>query len=122
MPKVGIFFFVDSAILFDRVPVERGDPYGNAVQYGAHYEFWNSLRPKTSTETKFKARAYDAFPRGRVVYFPEKDEYFIYYDECLRINVDLKVVAEKFQLEESHVEFANDEHYKCSKCNPYFMD
>jgi hypothetical protein len=122
VPKVGIFFFVGSAIIVDKVPVERGEPYGIAVQYGGHYEFWSRLRPKTPTEKKFKARAYDAFPRGRVVYFPGRDRYLIYYDGCLGLNVELKIVAAKFELEESDLEFAKDEHYKCAKCNPYFMD
>jgi hypothetical protein len=122
MPSVGIFFFVDSVIVLDQVPVERGEPYGNAVQYGGHYEFWERLRPKTRMERKFKTRAYDAFPRGRVVYFPSKNKYVIYYDECLGLSVELKAVTQKFELEGRDITFAKDEHYKCSKCNPYFLD
>jgi hypothetical protein len=122
VPKVGIFFFVNSAILLDQVPVERGEPYGNAVQYGGHYEFWERLRPKNPIERKFKTRAYDAFPRGRVVYFPDKDKYVIYYDMCLGLNMELKSVIEKFELEGLDIAVAKDEHYKCAKCNPYFLD
>lgn len=121
MPKVGIFFFVGSNILLDQVPVENGEPYGDAVQYGGHYEFWDRLNPKTSAEIRFKARAYDAFPRGRVVYFPARHKYFIYHDGCLR-NVELKVVVEKFELKKSDIEFAKDERYKCAGCNPCFID
>jgi hypothetical protein len=56
------------------------------------------------------------------VYFPAKDKYSIYYDVCLGPKVELKVVTEKFGLEGSKNETAKDEHYKCAKCNPFFMD
>jgi len=122
MAKVGIFFFIDGEILLDAVPVENGEPYGNAIQHGGHYEFWETLVPKTLTERKFKARAYDAYPRGRVVYFPEKNKYCIYHDRCLKLNTDVTTVIEKFGLEGADIELEKDEHYKCAGCNPYFMD
>lgn len=102
------------------VPFERGESYGNAVQYGGHYEFWENLRPKTSLERKFKSRAYDAYPRGRVVYFTDQHKFIIYHDDCLRLDKELKIVIEKFDLEAA--DFDKDEHYKCAKCNPHFMD
>ena len=120
--RVGIFFFVDEEILMDTVPAAKGEPYGDAIQHGGHYEFWESLVPKTLAERKFKARTYDAYPRGRVIYFPKKRKYRIFYDPCLKLNVELIIVAEKFGLSSVDKEFENDEHYKCSRCNPYFLD
>lgn len=121
-PKVGIFYFVDNKILMDAVPIETGEPYGDAIQHGSHYEFWEKLVPKTLIERKFKARAYDAYPRGRVVYFPAKDKYRIYHDKCLKKNVELANVEEQFDLKGVNIEFGKDEHYRCAKCNPYFLD
>jgi hypothetical protein len=120
-PKVGIFFFVEGTILIDAVLVEEGESYGDAIQHGGHHEFWERLTPRTLPETRFKSRAYDAYPRGRVVYFPDKNKYVIYHDACLR-HKELKIVAEKFGLEDSDMKLDRDEHYKCARCNPHFMD
>ncbi len=120
--KVGIFFFVENEILMDAVPVANGEPYGDAIQHSSHYEFWESLVPRTITERKFKARAYDAYPRGRVVFFQEKNKYCIYYDPCMKLNDEIVIVTEKFELNGVDIELQNDEHYKCARCNPYFLD
>ena len=122
LPRVGIFFFVGKEILMDAVPAAEGEPYGDAIQHGGHYEFWESLAPKTLAERKFKARPYDAYPRGRVIYFPKKKKYRIFHDLCLKLNVELIIVAEKFKLADVDRELENDEHYKCSRCNPHFLD
>jgi hypothetical protein len=89
-PKVGIFFFIDNEILMDAVHIEKGEAYGDAIQHGGHYEFWESLKPNILAERKFKARAYDAYPRGRVVYFPKKEKYIIYADRCIKNKRDDK--------------------------------
>jgi len=122
VPKVGIYFFVDGAIIMDAAPIEKGEPYGDAIQYGGHYEFWESLTPKTLAERKFKARAYDAYPRGRVVYFPKRKKYRIYHDPCLKLNAELIIVTKKFELEGADIEFGKDEHYKCACCNSHFLE
>jgi hypothetical protein len=121
MPKVGIFFFIDNSILVDAVPVEKGEQYGNAIQHGSHFEFWESLVPKTLTERQFKARAYDAYPRGRVVYFPNEKKCCIYADTCLE-RKNIVLVGKQFELIDEDIELQTDEHYKCAGCNPYFLD
>lgn len=121
-PEVGIFFFIDASILADSIAVEKGEKYGAAIQHGGHYEFWEAVKPTTLAERKFKARAYDAFPRGRVVYFPERNKFRVYHDDCLRIRPDLAKVIERFNLELMDIEFEKDEHYQCAKCNPNFLD
>ena len=122
IPKVGIFYFINDGILFDAVPAVNGEPYGEAVQHGSHYEFWDSLGPKTSTEKKFKSRVYDAYPRGRVVYFSKRNTYRIYNDICINFSVDIPFVMDTFGLKDVEVEFEYEEYYQCSKCNPDFMD
>ncbi len=106
----------------DAVPANQGEAYGEAIQHGGHYEFWERLSPSNLTERKFKSTVYDAYPRGRVVYFPDNEKYCIYHDQCLELNEELIVVAEQFGLQDVDIELANDEHYKCSRCNPHFLE
>lgn len=122
MKKVGIFFFIDSEILMDAVAIEEGEAYGDALQHGGHYEYWEKLNPQTLAERKFKTRAYDAYPRGRVVYFPKKVKFHIYYDPCLGKGSRLDAIRTLFGLTGQDVEFAQDEHYQCANCNPHFLD
>ena len=65
--KVGIFFKVGNEFLIDAVPVADGEPYGEAVMHGGHYEFHERLIPSTPLQRRFRACDYDYYPRGRVV-------------------------------------------------------
>jgi hypothetical protein len=117
--KVGIFFLVDDQLLLDAVPLEHGDPYGDTIGHGSHYEFWDAFIPRTELERRFKTRAYDAYPRGRVVYFTQKKRFVVYADRCLGRDT-LQRLAEQFGIAEPV--FARDEHYQCATCNPFFVD
>jgi len=119
--KVGIYFIVEVTLIMDAVDVKMGEPYGEAIQYGGHYEFWEKLKPETTAERKLKTRAYDAYPRGRVVYFPRENIFIIYHDRCLK-HKELAHIKEQFGLNNTCVKFQKDEHYQCSRCNPMFMD
>jgi hypothetical protein len=122
IPKVGIFYFIDNSVLIDAVPAERGEPYADAIQHGSHYDFWQNLTPKTGIEKRLKSRAYDAYPRGRVVYFPKRTIYRIYYDTCIDFSDDMPFIKDRFGLDKVEIEYEHDVHYQCSKCNPYFLD
>lgn len=119
--KVGIFFKVESDLLVDFVSVGSGEPYGEAIQFGGHHEFWEKLRPSNLCERRFKAHAYDYYPRGRVVYFPRRNIYVLYTDRCLTAE-DIHTVAKVFELENHVFEVAGDAHYRCARCNPHYMD
>jgi hypothetical protein len=119
MAKVGIFFFVGNEIFIDVVPVENGEPYGDAIQHGEHYNFWDSLIPRNDVERIFKGRAYDAYPRGRVVFFSNTGKFCVYVDKCLK-KKQIKDIFLEFGLETADVRF--DAHYKCARCNPHFLD
>jgi len=117
MAKVGIFFFINSKILVDAVSVENGEPYGDAIQYGEHYNFWDLLIPRNDVERAFKGRAYDAYPRGRVIFFSNTRQFCVYVDRCLK-KKQLGAIFLEFGLETADVKF--DAHYKCARCNPHF--
>lgn len=116
MPKVGIFFFVSGKIIIDAVPVEQGESYGDAIQHGGHYEFWEKLVPKNIAERNLKAWSYDAYPRGRVVCFPKRKIFRIYHDACLKPEKQIQKVVVKFELEGIKTELMKDAHYKCDRC------
>lgn len=119
--KVGIFFKVERDLLIDAVNVEAGEAYGEAIQHGGHFDFWERLRHGNPCERQFKAHAYDYYPRGRVVYFPKSDSYRLYSDRCLSVD-DIRKVVSAFKLGDQPLEVAEDEHYRCARCNPHYMD
>jgi len=71
--NVGIFFVFDDQLPINAVTVKDGEPYGNTIGHSSHYDFWENLKPKTNIEKKFKTRAYEAYPHGRIGYFTPKE-------------------------------------------------
>lgn len=119
--KVGIFFKVNHQFLVDAVEGEHGEIYGIAIQHGGHYELWEKLVPKNLHERQFKSHAYDYYPRGRVVFFPKRKIYRVYFDRCLN-EEDLDLLLQLFDLIGQPCEITEDEHYHCARCNPYYLD
>lgn len=119
--KVGIFFKVGNEFLIDAVPLAEGEPYGDAIQYGGHYDFHENVEPSTPRERRFKAHDYDYYPRGRVVCFPNKNTFTLYADPCLTPD-DLNRIIGLFALEDQSIEVAEDEHYHCSTCNKSYLE
>jgi hypothetical protein len=118
---VGIFFKVSNDFLIDSVALEAAEPYGEAIQYGGHYDFHEYLHPAQPAERRFKSHAYDFYPRGRVVFFPSRNVCRVYVDPCLTKD-DINRVIVLFRLEGQTVEIAGDEHYRCSICNKSYLD
>ena len=119
--QVGIYWFIDNEVIKDAVPYKEGEPYGEAIQHGSHYEFWEALQPTSEIERKLKSRAYDAYPRGRVVFFPARKVFCIYLDRCLDSDDSVRI-DEAFEIEDFDIEYGDDEHYRCAGCNPFFVD
>ena len=124
-PKVGIFWIIDTErgedIIHDAVLVSQGEKYGDAIQYSGHYEFWESLTPRSLSEIMFKSSTYDAFSRGRIVFFPAKKQFIIYADRCISAE-ELSQIMDKFEIDDFDFTVKEDEHYRCSECNPHFVD
>ncbi len=70
--KVGIFWSIDDVIVGDGLYLQEAEEYGDALQYGEHYDFWEKLKPVNDTQMKLKSHAYDFYPRGRMVCFPKR--------------------------------------------------
>lgn len=119
-PGVGIYFIVKGHILSDSVELEQAESYGEALQYGGHNDFHEALRPESPIERLFKSMPYDYFPRGRVVYFPNRTMFRVYFDSCLS-EADIQKVIENFALGQQSVEIEKDEHYQCATCNRHYL-
>lgn len=119
--KVGIYWCVDNVIVGDAVPVDAAEPYGEALQHGGHYEYWLRLKPSSPSELKLKEHAYDYYPRGRLVLFPERMTVRLYIDDCMD-NDNLNDALDFFEHGQFNIEIEADSHYRCSRCNRNFMD
>ena len=120
-PKVGIFWIIDEEMVLDAVMAADAEPYGNAMQYGGHYEFWDKLIPKTKTDRFLKAKPYEFYPRGRVVYFRNRDIFCLYTDPCIS-NDEIEIICNAFDLNGVDIEFKGDDHYRCGRCNPHYFE
>lgn len=114
--KVGIYWYVNGTVIGEAVPLEKAETYGDALQHGGHYEFREKLIPDTSPEKKFKCRAYDYYPRGRMVFFPKRMTARLYVDRCLTPDAIAEVLR-FFGHNECRLEIELDEHYQCAGCN-----
>lgn len=126
-PKVGIFWVVKmeqkDLVIADAVPYEKGEPYGVAIQYGGHYDFWEMLKPKSEVEKLLKSRSYDTYPRGRVVFFPDTGTFCVYLDGCLTVD-NLAAIFHLFKLDSKkfRITLRRDGHYQCAVCNLYWIE
>jgi hypothetical protein len=121
MPKVGVFFVINAHILIDAVSLAQAEQYGNTLGFGGHYEYWESLQAISPEQKLFKARAYDAFARGCVVYFVQQQHYVVYTDKCLT-RAMLTKIADTFDLPPKHIKWVRDEHYQCANCFIDYLD
>ncbi len=119
-PMVGIYFVVKGQVLHDSVVLEQAEPYGEALQHSGHNDYHEALQPQSPIERLFKSMPYDYFPRGRVVYFPNRKVFRIYFDGCLSEDELLKVIN-VFALKHQNMERERDAHYQCAKCNRHYL-
>ncbi len=119
--KVGMFWCVGGTIFGEAVPLSEAEPYGDALQHGGHYDFWQQLKPQNNAERQFKSHAYDYYPRGRVVYFQTRQQFRLYVDGCLSAR-DRESIADFFGLTEIQLEIERDEHYQCARCNHAYLE
>ena len=119
--KVGIFWSVGGGFVVDAVDLPAAEPYGDTLQHGGHFDYWQNLIPATVMERKFKSHAYDYYPRGRVVFFPKRQISRVYVDRCMGTD-DINAVLNLFDLQRLGLEIEGDLHYRCAKCNSMFID
>lgn len=118
--RIGIFFVVDGVVLSDSVLLDMGQPYGDHIEHGGHYDYWLQLVPSGAVEAAFKGHAYDYYPRGRVVYDSVSMRAKLYADRCIG-KTTLSTISEIFGLPQD-ARSSYDGHYQCQGCNRSFVD
>ncbi len=119
--KVGIYWAVNGIIVGDAVYLDEAEEYGDALQYGGHYDFWEQLKPTNGVEKKLKSHDYDYYPRGRMLFFPKRKTARLYVDRCMDNDV-LQAALRFFEILEYQVEIETDAHYRCAGCNRHYME
>jgi hypothetical protein len=121
--QVGIFWRVQTSgaaptLLVDCVPVQKGEPYGDFLCYGGHYEFWTDMAGMTPSQLRQRhlpdvARwsEYEEWPRGRVVLHVPTSRFILYADRKLQGSTTIARIVERFSLPQGGFDVRGDAHY-----------
>lgn len=118
--RVATFFYINDTIEDDSTEAIVADDYGEyKTQTTAHIDLYDELVRYNRDLANYD---YDYFPRGRIVYNTDEDEFIVYIDECLN-KPDIKSeIISYFKLPRSNTKFDFDEHYKCHECNKDYVN
>ena len=109
---VGLFFYVNGQFLIHSCPLKDAENYGDFLIYPeSHFEIWDR-----HYEKKYRVD-FDFFPRGRVVYLKNDNQYLIYYDRCIGDNISF--LNDTYYDGSAVLDF--DEHYQCHICNRNYV-
>lgn len=116
MNAIGLFFVAPEGLLVRTYDKKEGEGKGGLIipPHG-HEQVW-----REQFEKDYK-KAYDCFPRGRVVYNTTSGQYVIYHDRCIK-PAELRAVALQFGLENEAVRKSVDIYYDCERCQNLFDD
>lgn len=118
--RVATFFYINDTIEDDSTEAVVADDYGEyKTQTTAHIDLYDELVKYNRNLADYD---YDYFPRGRVVYNKEKDEFVVYIDKCLDKSDIKNEIISAFKLPRSNTRFDFDEHYQCHNCNSEYVD
>lgn len=115
---VGIFWWVDGALLAAGCAVSEADTYGDNLTYdGGHAEHWDRWRSAGASWLKrhgmpilICTSEYDEHPRGRIVKTPLG--FVIYADRRLQGGAMIAAVCSHFGLDRLSVIVQSDPHYR----------
>jgi hypothetical protein len=122
-PSVGIFWLVlDTSrspfLLVDLCPVGLGEPYGDFLTHGGHYDYWSKLAALGAGELRRRDlptaptwSEYEEWPRGRVVHHVPTRRFVLYADRQLKNTEALNLIASQFGLPNGRFDVRSDAHY-----------
>ncbi|MBO1081679.1 hypothetical protein [Roseomonas haemaphysalidis] len=121
-PHVGIFWmlaFADHpALLGHRVPLAQGEPYGDFLTHGAHYEHWTALAALGTDELLRRGllttpawSEYEEWPRGRVIFHRPTQRFVIYADRKIQHASAIALIRANFGVPDGAFDVRSDEHY-----------
>lgn len=119
-PAVGLFWFVDGAIVAVGKSVRFADHYGECLTYdGGHSDHWELWRKAGSSWLKrhklplsILVTEYDEHPRGRVIYSSVANQFKIIADARLHNGDNIKEICNHFRLSDAQFSLEHDNHYR----------
>lgn len=123
--SVGIFWGIPEpdgswTILVDVTSLAEAEPYGDFLTHPrGHYEVWTQWQKTRAAPvaSRFISQTiadheYEFFPRGRIVYNIETDEFILYADRRLQQKQTIPNIADKFELAQRTFVVRSDAHYR----------
>ena len=82
-----------------------------------------SVLPEACISTGYQQldRIIIGYRSGGLAHHMKRKKFIIYRDRCLK-EEQLSIIKEKFGLNDAEYDIEYDVHYKCSKCNPLYID
>jgi len=107
-------------LLADKTPVDQAESYGDSITHATgHAEFWEGLShlgaaglKKRGLPTAPAWQPYEAVPRGRVVFWPNKQLFIIYADRRLHGVAFVARIVDEFAIPAGRYEVRSDDHYR----------
>ena len=115
-PRIGIFWVVDDRqLITDLTRISQSHHRITAFSHlRGHSEVWAELQARNLVPPDRQCTEY---PRGRVVYFPELDQFLVYADTCILGDVSLtRRIVEMMRLPRSRTAFCSETDYRCPNC------
>ena len=122
-PSIGIFWVITETgqklqLLADLLRVDQGEPYGEFLTHGGHYEYWEQLAVLSPGELRRHGRPtapawseYEEWPRGRVVYHVPTERFVVYADRKLQRPPVIDHIIHRFGLVTGSFDLRSDPHY-----------
>lgn len=101
--QIGVFWIVDDHVVKDSVPFGEIVPKDGMARHGDLAVIRPGLTDDIEVMGKLLNASSDTYPRGSVVFLPEKNVFRFYFDRRLESELENKVV-EAFDIEDFDIE------------------
>ena len=101
--QVGVFWIVDDQVVKDSVPFGGVVPREGIVRHGDHAMIKAGMTDDREVVEKLLKASADTYPKGSVVFLPDREIFRLYFDRRLDSEMEDKVV-EAFDIEDFHIE------------------
>lgn len=106
---VGAFYFIGNKIITNDIPVEKGNEYGDYINYSSHWDLWRAF---VAEYAEYDFLDYDYFPRGRVIYDKANEKFILYVDAKLNSEKYIRKIEKQYLLDAGYYVQGVDEHYQ----------
>jgi hypothetical protein len=126
-PFIGIFWLImerngSPVLLADRCSVAAGEPYGDFLTYGGHYDHWSDLAALGAAGLRRRGlptapawSEYEEWPRGRVVHHVPTGRFVVYADRQLQKPITIGMIVRHFKISADGFDVRSDRHYASTR-------